>query len=53
LKHVFPNWSCKKHDKGLLQTAARKGYKSVKDIFGNETFGFEDIQDELSIPLDA
>ena len=53
LKHVFPNWNCQKHDKGLLLSAARLGYKSVKDIFGNETFGFEDIQCEFSTPLDA
>ena len=34
-------------------TAARNGYNSVKDIFENEKFGFEDIKCEFSTPLDA
>jgi hypothetical protein len=53
LKHVFPSWNCKKHDKGLLLAASRKGFKCVKDIFGNEAYGFEDIKNEFSTPLDA
>eukprot|EP00347_Sterkiella_histriomuscorum_P020477 403337650 len=45
LAQILPeNWSCERHDRGVLTAVNTSGFEALQTLSGNKDFGFEDLE---------